>query len=441
MFFERKMNKKKLLLYGLWFVSVSLIVYFWFQNSFSLFSQGKANVLIAVARLCGLLAVFCSLTQLLLIGRVAWIERIFGHDKLSIAHHLNGLLTWIFIFMHPLLMISGYALSDKTTFFNQIVLFVTSDFNFLKAVLAFILFMVIIFTSINLMRKKLKYEFWWYLHLCTYVAILLAFGHQLKFGGDLVNRAFLSFWYFLYFFAFGNLFFFRVLTPLYVSKKQQYKITRIIPENASVTSIFITGNDLKKLKIKPGQFMIFHFLQKGFWFEAHPFSISKVEGNELRISVKAVGDFTKRINELKVGTKVIIEGPYGRFIQEKKEKFLLVAAGIGITPIKALSESLVAQKKDVVLIYANSNKEDIVFKKELDNLEKEGCKIIYTVTSDPSWIKEKRRVDKEFLKEYVSDVKEREIYLCGPPPFMNGLKKELNKEGIKNIHFEKFSLG
>ncbi len=428
-------------------LTLGIVIYFWLINSSGLLFQGTAEACLALGRLFGLLAVYCILLQLLLIGRVSWIEKIVGHDRLSHLHHLNGLMAWIFIIFHPILIITSYALVGKISFLHQFIIFVSSYPKIPFALAAWILFIVIIITSINLIKRKIKYEYWMLIHLFVYVAILLAFSHQLKFGGDLQNKLFASYWYILYFFAFGNLIIFRAAVPIYKSYTQDYKIDRIVRETHNVVSIYIKGKDLQKLSIKPGQFMIFRFLSKGFWWEAHPFSVSNINTKkEIRISIKSVGDFTSKINHIKPETKVLIEGPYGRFTDaiSTKDKFLLIAGGIGVTPIRTIIESLSSNKKDVILIYSNRTKEDILFKKELSKIAKrKNVKIYYIVTSDKAWKGDSRRLNLEVIQHYIKDIQDRDSYICGPPRMIESIKKSLQSIGIprRQIHYEKFSLG
>ncbi len=201
-------------------------------------------------------------------------------------------------------------------------------------------------------------------------------------------------------------------------------------------------------KIEAGQFMIVRFWAPGFKLEAHPFSMSCFpDGKKIRLSIKALGDFTKKIPRLKSGTPVYIDGPHGVFTADnvQAKKVLLIAGGIGITPIRSLAEDFLCRKKDVIIIYGNRNQSLMVFAKELDELvdKSEGLLKVYPVMSmDPEWRGEKGNIDLERIKRLVSDVSEREIFLCGPPPMMKMIKTALLKMKVKisKIHYERFAL-
>src|SRR5262249_57210336 len=92
-------------------------------------------------------------------------------------------------------------------------------------------------------------------------------------------------------------------------------------------------------------------------------------GATFRITAKSVGDHTARMRTIPVGTRVVTEGPFGDFTERsrRREKVLLVAGGIGITPVRALLEQM---DGDVVAIYRVLAPEDIVFADELEELRR-----------------------------------------------------------------------
>ena len=123
---------------------------------------------------------------------------------------------------------------------------------------------------------------------------------------------------------------------------------------------------------------------------------------------------------------------------------MIVAAGIGITPIRSLAEELAGGGRDVPVLYGNRNKAAIVFHKELDELEATypNLRVIHILTHDPSWTGEKGRIDAEKIRRFASDVAERDVYLCGPRIMMKDVLKALAAMGVPRsaIHWERFSL-
>lgn len=438
---------KKALFYTLLLLNLAIIIAFWWSSSAVLFKQGLANSMIALGRIAGLLLVYSILLQVLFIGRVRWLEHVFGLDKLARIHHTTGFSIISLVILHPLLLSIGYSINAKTGFITQLLQF--QGFKYvLLADIAAILFIIIIIVSIFIVWKKLKYETWYYTHLFIYAAILLAFFHQIINGGDFIaNKLFVIYWYALYAFVLLNLLFFRFFRPLYKYSKHRFSVEKVEQETDNSTSIYIYGNDLEDFHIRPGQFMIFRFLNKKFIWQTHPFSLSGLDYEHkkyLRITVKASGDYTKELQNIRTGTRVLIDGPYGIFTEKlaTKHKFLFIAGGVGITPIRALIEHLGMKGRDMILLYANRTKKDIIFSRELDKLSEKYELKVHHVLSDEKWVGEKGFVDKEKIMRLVKDYKERDIYICGPPPMMDKLIKQLKEMGVKSkhIHYEKFSL-
>ena len=141
---------------------------------------------------------------------------------------------------------------------------------------------------------------------------------------------------------------------------------------------------------------------------------------------------------------MIIDGPYGVFTAARLSsgKALLVAGGIGITPLRAILERLSASGTDSVLVFSNRSRKDMVFAGELAELEKKGgLRTVHVLSEDKDWAGEKGRVDAAMLRRLVPDLAERDAFLCGPPPMMAALDAGLRSLGIagERIHYEKFS--
>lgn len=429
----------------LFFLNLFIILFFWLKGSAGAFGTDLSSNLLAIARLCGLLAVYSVLMQFVMRGRAIWVEEVFGLNNLYTAHRLNGYLVIILIYLHLTLMIISYSMIGKTDVISQIIDLLLHYDDVWQAAIAVILFTVIVGISIYIVRKRLKYETWYYVHLLTYLAIAFAWGHQLKLGSDFTNQLFVYYWYALYIFVFGNVLIFRFLRQGLLFWRYRFRVENIVAEADGATSIYIGGKNLNRFTIQPGQFMILRFLDTKRWWEAHPFSLSFVpKDNLLRVTVKDVGDFTHEIHGLKKRTAILLDGPLGTFIQNKahSDKYLFIAGGVGITPIRGLIEEIAPQKKDLVLLYSNKT-QDIIFKEELDNLSKaHSFPLYYIVTQDPNFKGETGRLDAEKIKKLCPDFLERDIYLCGPVPMMEAIIKDLKSLGVPHsqLHYEKFTL-
>lgn len=441
----KKLNNK-IILVTLFFFNLFVILFFWLKGSGGLFALGAAASITAFGRLFGLLAVYAVLVQFFLMGRNPGIESAFGLDKLSRAHSVSGKFAIGFILLHPILLAWGYGMVSGFGFVKQFIFFLTDYDDVASAGIATLLFLVIVASSLYIVSKRLKYESWYAVHLSVYLAIFYSIGHQFELGEDIIsNNLFYGYWVALYVAVLGSHFVFRFLKPVYNFYNHRFYVDRIVKETETTTSVYIKGKNLQNFKVSSGQFMIFRFLSKGMWWQAHPFSLSKPsDGQELRITVKQLGDFTKEVPRIRSGTHVVIDGPYGIFTDDfsRKNKTLLIAGGIGITPIRSLFEQNLKIGKDAVLLYGNRNKNEITFNQELENLSGSKARIVHILSDDPSFEGEKGRIDQEKIARLVPDIKDRDVYICGPVLMMNAIVKSLKSLGLKRnqIHFEKFSL-
>jgi predicted ferric reductase len=409
--------------------------------------EDTSVIFLALGRLAGLVAAAGILAQLLLVSRAKWLEPFFGLDRLTKAHHVSGSLIPFALAFHPVLITLHHARQGGVSFLAQYRIILGWEDIPLAGAGAFLIIAAVII-SLPVIRRRLNYEKWHTSHLFLYAGLGLAVGHQFELGGDIRgNSHFAGAWYALYAFALANLAWGRVLKPLWSYQRHKFVVEKIVPETTEVESIWITGRCMSSFPAQAGQFALLRFWAAGFKSQAHPFSISKApDGEYLRFSIKKLGDFTSAVhNSLRPGVPVIIDGPHGVFTEEKclGDKALLIAGGIGITPLRALAERFQALGKNCVLLYANRSQKDIVFRRELAELEGLGGLTVHHVLSDGGdWRGEKGRVDAGLIKRLVPDAAERDAFLCGPPPMMEDLLAALMSLGVSRtrIHSEVFSL-
>lgn len=402
---------------------------------------------IALGRLTGLLAVYFILVEVLLISRLKCLEQSFGLDRLLKLHRASGALTLLFVLLHPIFLVIGYGQLNDASLWQQTISFLFSWDDMAGAFFGVGLFILVVFFSWTLIRKKLKYEFWYLTHLLVYLAIIVSYGHQLEVGTDLQHWLFAGYWYLLYTAAIAPLIYYRVLTPIYNFYRGRFQVEQIVSETTDSVSIYIKGNSLDRLKARAGQFFILRFLTKELWFEAHPFSLSApTDGNTLRFTIKKLGDFSGKLpNTLHPGDYVLLDGPHGVFSAQaaQQDKFLMLAGGVGITPIKAIAEELAKKGADTTIIYGNKTKGDIIFYQELTDLQLKSpqTKVHHVLSQENSEGFLSGRLDSDKIKTLCPDYLERAVYVCGPPAMTKSILRTLKDLGLKkkNIHWEQFS--
>jgi predicted ferric reductase len=307
------------------------------------------------------------------------------------------------------------------------------------------LFLLVTVTSITIVRRGLRYELWYWVHLTAYAGLAFAWFHEIPTGGD-INGAFHpaaeTYWRVLFFGTIGLLIVFRVVVPVVAAFFYRLRVTDVVAEGPNVTSIRVTGHHLGRLRPRPGQFLLWRFLTGGFWWTSHPFSLSEApDGRSLRISVKASGDHTSRMRSIPVGTRVVAEGPYGAFTEavRRRDKTLLIAGGIGITPVRALVETM---EGDLTLVYRVLAEEDIVFGGELARLSERRDLTVRYVVGDHLASEGRDLLSTAHLRELVPDLAERDVFLCGPPAMVAAIERSVRRAGVprRSLHVERFAL-
>jgi ferredoxin-NADP reductase len=273
------------------------------------------------------------------------------------------------------------------------------------------------------------------------VAIALSFAHQFASGTDFAthptNRVV---WVGLYALAFGLLLVYRVVAPVRSNTRRRMRVAGVVREGPGAVSVYVTGRDLEGMGAEAGQFFLWRFLTGETWWQAHPFSLSAAPNPEwLRFTAKDVGDFTGSLGSLEPGTAVIAEGPYGAFTARRRtqRRVLLIAGGIGITPLRALLESLPARKGDLTLIYRASSDRDVVLRDELDQIAaRRGATVHYLIGPRGSRVD----LDPHRIRSLCADVRGRDVYLCGPPGFTTHVRAILDELEVPaaRIHTEEF---
>ncbi|MFZ2593600.1 MAG: ferredoxin reductase family protein [Minisyncoccia bacterium] len=429
-------------IYAFFIGNVCTIIFLWWSGSSSLFLADTPGALVSLGRLTGLMAQACLLLQIILIARVKFIERFFGNDKMNTVHRWLGFSLLGFFLAHPFFLVLGYAYKNEATLAHQFVEFLTDWHDVANALLAVIIFIIVGISSLKIIRSRVRYETWYLTHFLTYLAIFLAFDHQTKFG-TVSDGAPLYYWLTLNFGIGGLFLLYRWIRPLYRGWYHKFSISKIVKENDTITSVHITGNDLASFTFEAGQYATLRFHQKGFFFP-HPFSFSKAyDGTELRFSIKNLGDFTSKIPTLAVGTRVTLGGPLGKFTRasRKKNKILLIAGGVGITPIRALAEDCSKNGDDVVVLYSARTKADLALSAEMRAMPLRLVCFCSDATPEDGAGFVNGFLDGNAIEKAVPDFLERDAFVCGPGPMMEAMITALKDRGVhkENIHFERFA--
>jgi predicted ferric reductase len=395
---------------------------------------------IAGGRLAGFAAAYLMLVMVVIIGRLPWLERAVGQDRLVRWHRRIGPWPLGLITAHVVLITLGYAQLAKVGALRQLWVFLSSYPDLLAATVGFCLLVMAGMTSIKIARRHLKYETWWIVHLYTYLALALAFAHQVTTGGSFIGHPLTkAVWIAVWILTAGVVILFRVGQPIIRSLRHQLRIAAVSEEAPGVYSVICSGRRLDRLAVSGGQFFKWRFLTKELWWHAHPYSLSALpQPPYLRVTIKGVGDQSRAIAILKPGTRVAIEGPYGAFTHHAREtdRVTLIGAGVGITPLRALLEDLPASVDVSVIVRASTTK-DIVHREEVAALVEERGGQFHEVTGSRHDV----RFDAKALRRLVPDLADRDLYVCGPNAFSESIVAAALELGIpiNRIHQETFA--
>ena len=418
------------------FVSVALVAPITTMSELA----APGGVLIAVGRVSAMAGTYLMLVTLLLIARIPPLERALGQDKLVRLHRRLGPWVIVLVTTHVVAVTLGYAQQVKTSALHEIGVLITTFPGMLLAAAGFGLLLMAGLTSYSYARRKMRYETWWAVHLYTYLAVALSFVHQLWTGAPFLGHpAARAWWVGVWALTAGTVLAYRWIVPLEVSLRHRLTVHAVEEEAPGVVSVVMRGRHLDRLPVSGGQFLHWRFLKRGMWWQAHPYSLSSLPtSRELRITVKQLGDHSGSLARLTPGTRVAIEGPYGAFTQHARhtDRVLLVAAGVGATPVRAMLDDL-PRHVDVVTILRGASERDLVLRDEIAQRVGERGGRLHEVVGPRS----RAPLDAPALNRLVPDIAQRDVYVCGPGGFMRSFIDAARSLGVptRHIHHEDFA--
>jgi len=403
------------------------------------------GLLTAAGDALGLLAGYGVVMLVALMARLPPLERGIGADRLARWHATGGRYVITFVSGHVVLIVWGLAVTAHEKVTSETVTLLTSYPDVLMATVAWFLLLGVAAFSARAARRRLSYETWYYAHLYTYLAIALAFSHQFADGPAFAsNFPARVAWSALYATVGTLVVWYRILTPLLHAARHRFTVRNVRLEAPGVVSVFITGRDFGRLRAEPGQFFRWRFLTRELCWQSHPYSLSAMPQPDLmRITVKVRGDHSDSLARLEPGTRVIAEGPYGAFTPSvSSRRVLLIAGGVGITPIRAMFAALPRRMSDgITLLYRASHPRDVVFSRELEAIASDrNAALHYLIGS-----REELGYDPlapRHLQRMVPGLHRYEAYVCGPPGMTETALESLRAAGIarRHIHRESFDL-
>jgi predicted ferric reductase len=398
-----------------------------------------SNITQAFGEIFGLVGMTMFALTFILSTRIKFIENVFGGlDKVYTVHGILGGTALIIILFHPIFLVLKFIPSNARTALKYLL-----PSSFWSVNFGIIALLSLIFLIGLTLFTKIKYNKWKFSHEFLGLVFILAVLHIFLVRG-VASRDNIFNGYYVYAIAVSFIgiaaFSYSLFIKDRIMKNAVYIISNI-EKNKNRFVIEMTP-DHKPISYKSGQFIFVRFYNKNLSREEHPFSItSKSNSNNIQIIVKKLGDFTNKLENVKVGDKVSVEGPYGRFNADcKSTNQIWIAAGIGITPFLGMLEDLLgcAKTPEVDLYYSVNDDSDFIGYNSILEIQSQ----IKTLNFIP-WNSTKRgRLTLEDIDKISGKLKDKEFFLCGPEGFKEGIIHNLIKLGISKdrIHEEAFDL-
>jgi predicted ferric reductase len=433
-------------------LSLLIVTALWVGNGgVQQLTGGGPDAWSSAGRLTGLLASDLLLVQVLLMARVPLVERAFGQDRLARWHRWTGFTSFHLMVAHIVLITIGYAGTAHANVVAELWDMIVTYPGMLLATAGTALLIMVVVTSVRVARRRLRYESWHLLHLYAYLGAGLALPHQLWTGTDFISSPIArAYWWTLYAAAAGAVLVWRIGLPLRRNWRHRLVVSHVAAQGPGLTSVYLTGRRLERLPARAGQFFQWRFLDGPGWTRSHPYSLSATPNRRmLRITVKDLGDGSARVAALRPGTRALIEGPYGKLTGETYAggPVLMLACGIGVTPLLSLLGELPYRPGAATLIYRARSEAEVAFRGELDWFaEHRGVRIVYLLgprAGRPSWLPGSfaHLDDADALRRIAPEIARSHVYVCGPDAWTEAARTAAGSAGVPagHLHTETFS--
>ena len=386
--------------------------------------------------------------QFILSARIKKTHEPFGTDLVYHFHRQIGIAAFLLVFSHPILL---FILDSR---YLRLLNIFSTPLRVQFGITALLLLIGVAGMAEYRKKFKIPYWFWKLWHgILASVMIPLALYHIFT-GGGYIDLPWKKVLWIIYSVMFTLLVFYdRVIYPMRLIKNP-YQIKEVKPERGGVWTITMEPVNHKGFQFKPGQFAWLTAWKTPFSDSEHPFTIASSAENRdaIQMSIKALGKFTSRIQDLKVGDKVFVDGPYGYYSIDRypeTSRIVFIPGGIGVTPIMSMMRTMAdrGDKRPITLFYSNQEWDTLTFREEVEDLQKKlNVQVVITIERPPQdWQGEKGFLNSTILNKYLPPEwksKGTEVFLCGPAPMMNAVEKALLASGFEEnqVHTERFAL-
>jgi predicted ferric reductase len=384
--------------------------------------------------------------QFILTARFRRIAAPYGVDMLLQFHRQISLVASGLLVAHVVIL---FANDPRTIGLLNVI---EAPWRARFAVLSMACFALLV--GLSLWRKPLgiAYERWRVTHgLLAVGGLAFGLAHVLGVGYYLELAWKQVLWSAIVVAAIAALLWVRVVKPWQMLRRP-YVVERVEPQRGSTWSLALRPEGHPGMRFQPGQFAWLTLRRSPFAIREHPFSFSSsadAAPERLEMTIKELGDFTSAIGQTELGTRAYLDGPYGAFIPYRRDPpaYVFIAGGVGITPIMGILRTFAdrGEIRPSTLIYSSRSWEDVIFREELEELERRMPLRVVHVLREPheGWEGESGYIDTELIRRVLPEgLRETAFFLCAAPPVIAAVNEALREYGIpiENIRFELFDL-
>ncbi|MFT4082173.1 MAG: oxidoreductase [Nocardioides sp.] len=387
--------------------------------------------LTSLGRLTGLGAEMLLLAQVLLLVRIPLLEDAYGRDRLVVAQRIVGLASVDLMSAHLVLAAWGHAAGRSLT--SPAVLL---------ALVATLALVVVLIAGIWAARHRLHRGSWRLLPLYAGLGLGLAIPYQLWTGQGPLDRGWArAAWWGLWAACLAAVLCWRLALPLWRSAYHRVRVAAVVPEGDGVVSVYLTGRRLDRLA-HAGQFLVWRLLGRPGRSGGTPYSLSAAPTeSSMRITVGVSGPRGASLAALRPGSKVLVEGGYGRLSHRPRTrpKVAFIGAGVGLAPLRALAEQMPYAPGEAVMVERYGDRP--LFADELDRLgDARGLRVVRiggARRAADSWVGSGYDTydDVQVLRGWIPDIAERDVYVCGPPGWTRSVRRAALAAGLPADRF------
>ena len=401
--------------------AVAVVALWWRQGGISEIHD-TAGLLTSLGRVTGMVGALLALVQLLLLARVPILDEI-ALDRVNGWHRFNGIACVALLIAHTVLITAGYAVADGVAVGREIGDLLGDYSGVLIATVGLVLLIAAAVTSGTAARRRLGGRAWHAIHVTVYLAVALAFSHQLATGHEFQRQPVArAYWWALYGVVAVAIVAVRIAIPLVRSLAvHRLHVAAVDAATPGVVSLAIGGRRLDALGARSGQYFHWRFLAPGHRLRARALSLSAApEGRVLRVTARERPG-APSLATLPVGTRVIAEGPAGGLTAaaRRRPRAVIVAGGQGIAPARALLEDMPGD----IAVVCVAARDGVPFGADLDAVARaRGAELHWLAPGDP--------LTAERLLALVPDVARRDVFVSGPTAMVQAARTALRGAGV-----------